>query len=182
MSWLTAWPQETQGVIFGLLRGKRWGGGGQLPLLPSRMSSLCLEPALHPHPCFPPGPLQPIHSPSDISPQHTSDALPLTQALHASRCSKDAVHTCLGGSQGPSRPTGLPLVFSTPAVLQADWSFRCLNFRPGLPYAVPSVYDSFPLCLHDFLQESFPDSPSLGSASCPHGLCCKHCVWITHQM
>lgn len=114
MSWLTAWPQETQGVIFGLLRGKRWGGGGQLPLLPSRMSSLCLEPALHPHPCFPPGPLQPIHSPSDISPQHTSDALPLTQALHASCCSKDAVHTCLGGSQGPSRPTGLPLSFLLP--------------------------------------------------------------------
>lgn len=109
------------------------------------MLSPCFKPALHPHPCFQSGPLQPIYSPSDISPQHTSDALPLTQTLHASHCSKDVVHTSLGGLQGPSRPTGLPLVFSTPTVFQADWNFRCLNLRPGLPYAVPSAYDSFPL-------------------------------------
>lgn len=68
------------------------------------------------------------------------------------------------GSQGPSRSTSLPLASSTPSVFPDDCTFRCSNLLWGLPYAVPSASNTA-LCLDNFLQESVPDSPSLGSAS-----------------
>lgn len=132
--------------------GSAGGMVGKLPLLPSSTASLCFKPRLH-------SLLLPVWAPPtpsillpEISLQNTSEAIPVTQTAHGSRCPEGIVHTFKN------------VILKFPEDLQAFFFFShsvpgCLNFQVPEPLCQTfHMLFSVPVILSIFAWIKYPRS------------------------